>query len=146
MAGDNVVPKTTPAPSSRILHAHKNSKPFDESFHYRSIIGKIGYLEKGSRIDIAYINHQCARFCSNPEREHGAAIRWLCRYLKETSKEGLIIKPDKTKGLKVHVDAEFAGNWTPDETENRATARSRHGYIISYEGCPVIWKSQLQTQ
>ena len=146
MAGDNVVPKTTPAPSSRILHAHKNSKPFDESFHYRSIIGKIGYLEKGSRIDIAYINHQCARFCSDPKREHGAAIRWLCRYLKGTSKEGLIIKPDKTKGLEVHVDADFAGNWNPDETEDQATARSRHGYIISYAGCPVIWKSQLQTE
>ena len=27
-----------------------------------------------------------------------------------------------------------------------ATARSRHGYIISYAGCPVVWKSQLQTE
>ena len=78
------------------------------------------------------------RFCSDPKRKHEAAIRWLCRYLKGTATEGLIVKPDKTKGLEVHVDADFAGNWTPNETEDVATARSRHGYIISYAGCPVI--------
>ena len=25
-----------------------------------------------------------------------------------------------------------------------ATARSRHGYIINYAGCPLLWKSKLQ--
>ena len=29
---------------------------------------------------------------------------------------------------------------------DRATARSRHGYMIMYEGSPVIWKSQLQIE
>jgi hypothetical protein len=27
---------------------------------------------------------------------------------------------------------------------DRDTARSRHGYIIMYKGCPLLWKSQLQ--
>ena len=27
-----------------------------------------------------------------------------------------------------------------------ATEKSRHGYIISYTGCPVVWKIQLQTK
>jgi hypothetical protein len=26
------------------------------------------------------------------------------------------------------------------------TARSRTGYVIFYAGCPIIWKSKLQTQ
>ena len=30
--------------------------------------------------------------------------------------------------------------------EDRDTACSRHGYIIKYMGCPIIWKSQLQTE
>jgi hypothetical protein len=34
----------------------------------------------------------------------------------------------------------------PKETWDVDTARSRHGYIISYAGCPVMWKSQLQTE
>ncbi len=30
--------------------------------------------------------------------------------------------------------------------QDRDTARSRHGYFIMYKGCPLIWKSQLQTE
>ena len=26
------------------------------------------------------------------------------------------------------------------------TARSRHGYVIMYAGCPIVWKSQLQNE
>ena len=28
---------------------------------------------------------------------------------------------------------------------DRDTARSRHGYMITYAGYPIVWKSQLQT-
>ena len=45
------------------------------------------------------------------------------------------------------MDASFCGDWDPTEaTNDRDTARSRHGYIINYAGCPLLWKSQLQTQ
>ena len=44
------------------------------------------------------------------------------------------------------MDADFAGNWDKDEAWDRDTARSRHGYIVSYHGCPIIWKSQMQTE
>lgn len=45
------------------------------------------------------------------------------------------------------MDADFAGNWDATEALNdRDTARSRHGYIISYTGYPIVWKSQLQTE
>ena len=46
----------------------------------------------------------------------------------------------------MYVDADFAGNWNREEANNRDTARSRHGYIINYLGCPIIWKSQMQTE
>ena len=47
--------------------------------------------------------------------------------------------------MKVYVDADFSGNWYCAEPHNRNNAKSRHGYIIMYNGCPVSWKSQLQT-
>jgi hypothetical protein len=54
--------------------------------------------------------------------------------------------PDISLGLEVFVDSDFAGNWDATEPErDRDTARSRHGYIIWYAGCPIVWKSQLQT-
>jgi len=142
--GENVASKATPAASSCILRTHADSKDFDKSFDYRSVIGKMNYLEKGCRSDIAYTVHQCERFSSLPKVEHGKAIRWIARYLRGTWKKGTIFRPQKDLGLEVYVDADFAGNWDVNDTANRDTARSRHGYFIMYGGCPVVWKSQLQ--
>ena len=45
----------------------------------------------------------------------------------------------------MYVDADFAGNWDKDIAHtDRDTARSRHGYLVMYVSCPLIWKSQLQ--
>jgi len=144
LTGNNVSTKDTPARSSVILRKHEESPPFDGHFNYRSVIGKLNYLERGSRPDIAYIVHQCARFTADPRVEHGAALKWLGRYLKGTRDKGLILKPKSDRDLEVYVDADFVGNWNPDEGERRDTARSRHGYIIMYAGVPLSWKSQLQ--
>ena len=147
MSNDNVKTKSTPAMVSKLLKRDEDGIDFDKSFHYRSVIGKLHYLEKGTRSDIAYITHQCARFAEKPKESHAKAIRWLARYLKGTRDKGLIIKPQPNKGLEVYVDADFSGNWDPKAPEmDKDTARSRHGYIITFEGCPIIWKSQMQTE
>ena len=141
---DKVKAKNVPAPSSKLLSRHSRSPDFDNSFDYRSVIGKLNYLEKGSRPDIAYITHQCARFAACPKKEHGEAVRWLGKYLKGTKDKGMIITAKPEKGLEVYVDADFAGNWDSKEYLDPDTARSRHGYLIFYEGCPILHKSQLQ--
>lgn len=141
---DKVNPKPIPMKSSTILSRHLDSPKHDDSFHYRSVIGKLGYIEKGSRPDIAYPTHQCARFCSDPRELHARAIRWLGRYLKGTADKGTILKPDKTRGLEVFVDSDFAGNWDKKiAAQDPDTARSRYGYIIMYAGCPIVWKTHL---
>ena len=142
--GDDVKINSTPAPSSKILSRHPTSPAFDGSFHYRSIIGKMNYLEKCTRPDISYAAHQCARFTEDPRQEHGKAVRWLGRYLKGTRDKGIIFHPIDDKELEVFVDADFVGNWTKEEANDRDNARSRHGYIVQYNGCPILWKSQLQ--
>ena len=144
MDKDNLKMKETPCKVSQVLHSGTEYPPFDNSFHYRSIIGKLNYLEKGTRSDISYITHQCARFTSNPKENHARAIRWIARYLKSTRDKGFIMIPNKNKGLEVYVDADFSGNWHKEDAIDKATARSRHGYIIKYMNCPIVWKSQLQ--
>lgn len=141
---DDASAKVVPVAPSKILRKHAASEDFDGSFDYRSVIRKLNYLEKGSRSDIAYITHQCARFSINPKREHGNAVRWLGRYLKKTADKGTILKPSPTKGLEVYVDEDFAGNWHKEELLEHDSARSRYGYLIMYSGCPIMWKSQLQ--
>jgi Reverse transcriptase (RNA-dependent DNA polymerase) len=97
MVDDKVKTKSTPASSSKTLSRFPKSAPFDRSFHYRRIIGKLNYLEKGSRSDIAYIVHQCARFVQEPKEEHGQALRWLGRYLKGTRDKGKSITQTRTE-------------------------------------------------
>ena len=108
-------PKDTPAASSRILSHGTMSTLFDQSFHYQSVIGMLNYLDSGSRSDIAYATHQCARFAANPKMEHGKAVRWIGRYLIGTQDKGMIFMPDSSQGLEVYVDADFSGNWNQDE-------------------------------
>jgi Reverse transcriptase (RNA-dependent DNA polymerase). len=77
LTDDNVKVKDTPAKLSEILNAGLNLNNFDNSFNYSSIIGKLNYLERGTRSDITYIVHQCARFTSCPKQQHAYAIKWL---------------------------------------------------------------------
>ena len=53
---------STPAAASKLLQRDQKAKHFNGRFHYRSLIGKINYLDKGTRPDISYATHQCARF------------------------------------------------------------------------------------
>ena len=139
--------KDKAAPSSTILRRDVNGAPFNESWDYRSVVGKLNFLEKSTRPEIAYAVHQCARFSSDPKQSHANAVKYLCRYLLATKTKGLLLHPDPNKSFEVHVDCDFAGNWVKEDAMNDpSTAKSRTGYIISYGGCPVLWASKLQTE
>jgi len=122
---DHTTTKPTPAASSKLLSRHEDDRPFDNHFNYRSVIGKLHYLVAGSRSEIAYAVHQCARFAQEPKMEHAKAVKWIGRYLKGTMYEGTILRPDRTKSLEVYVDADFAGNWDPEVASNIGDAEKR---------------------
>jgi hypothetical protein len=124
LLGDNVATKATPMASSKLLSLHPNSPAFDNHFDYRRVIGKLMYLEKSTRPDLAYAVHQCARFSHAPKVEHGKAVKWLGRYLKGTANMGLILKPYGSS-LDLFVDSDFAGNWDPEIADtDSSTANS----------------------
>ena len=57
LSPENSKSKSTPGDPSQILHACLKDSAHDKSFNYRSIIGKLHYLEKGSRPELAYMVH-----------------------------------------------------------------------------------------
>jgi hypothetical protein len=61
--------RTTPSLTTVILTSHDEEPNHDESksFNYRQVIGKLLYLKKSTRPDIACAVHQCARFSANPK-------------------------------------------------------------------------------
>ena len=136
--------------STVLLYANLHGEAHDNHFDYRSVIGKLNYLEKSTRGDIAYAVHQCARFMSNPKKTHAQAVKRISRYLLAMKDKGLIIQPNTTKSFECFVDASFAGEWSKDLKDQAVTdpnlARSHTGYLITYAGCPLTWASKLQTK
>ena len=144
--GEGTSTKETPAKVGQVLGRDLNGEQFDGHFNYRSVIGKLNYLEKGSRPDISCAVHQCARFSADPRQSHARAVKWLGRYLLETRDKGMTYQPDRSSGFEVYVDASFAGEWDPGgDTDSDDSARSRSGFVIMYAGCPVVWTSKLQS-
>ena len=68
------------------------------------------------------------------------------KYLKGTKYKGTILQPKLRNGLEVFVDGNLSRNLNKEESYDLDTDRSRHGFIIMYEGCPLLHKSQLQIE
>ena len=43
------------------------------------------------------------------------------------------------------MDADFCGLFKQEKDSDPKSVRSRTGYVITLCGCPVVWKSQLQS-
>ena len=149
LTGDNVKVATTPALSTRILHADLEGEPFDEHFNYRRVIGKLNYLERSTRPDLAFAVHQCARFSANPKQSHAKAVKRIGRYLAATKDKGYTIRPEGEE-FEVFADASFSGEWDNKRIDQAVTdpnmARSRTGYGIFYGKCLILAQSRLQTE
>ena len=85
-------------------------------------------------------------FFNNPKLSHERAVKRIVRYLKGTREKGLVLRPDKSKGVQCFVDADFAGGHTPETSEDPVSVFSCTGYMICYYNCPITWVSKLQTE
>jgi hypothetical protein len=134
----------TPASDHKLLDQDPDGKPRLQSWNYRSAVGALSYIQAMIRPDTTMPVQQCARFSNNPSQEHEEAVKRICRYLLKTKDQGLILKPDKSKGLECFVDADWAGSWQDRSSNDPLSSHSRTGYVISYAGCPIIWASKMQ--
>ena len=136
-------PNWLPAAASA-LGSDPDGEPYDQvQFNYASVVGMLLYLSNNTRPDITFAVSQVARFTANPKKSHAQAIKTIVRYLVRTFDKGILVTPDKTYNLKCWVDADFAGLFNREPSENPNAARSRYGYVITFGGVPLIWKSQL---
>ena len=137
--------KSTPA-DPKTLGKDKDGKPFTETWSYPSVVGMLLYLAGNSRPDIAFAVNQAARFTHDPKDSHAIAVKCIVRYLKGTRDRGLTFKPKMDWKVDCYVDADFCGLWGSEDPEDPIVAKSRTGYIITLAGCPLLWRSSLQTE
>jgi hypothetical protein len=60
--------------------------------------------------------------------------------------KGMIMTPSSVPRIDCYPDADFAGLYGHDDKQDPHCVRSRTGYVILAFGCPVLWRSKLQTE
>lgn len=105
---------------------------------YISAVGCLLYLATQTRPDISYTVGLLARFNSNPGEAHWKAVKHLMRYIKGTL--DFCLTYSKSASLPhpfiVYTDA--------DHGSCADSGKSTGGYLVM-SGCPVSWRSKLQT-
>jgi len=117
-----------------------------ESWSYASVIRMLMYLASNSHSNIQYAVHQCARFTHNPRASHEQGILRICHYLCGTWDKGLVFKPSTALTLDCYVDADFAGLWNVEHSDDPVCVKSCTGYVLTLGRCPLIWASKLQSK
>jgi hypothetical protein len=103
----NTKTKELPSMSTRKIMADTSGPEFTYPWHYRSVIGKLNFLEKSTHPDISYVVHQLAHYSTKQKQSHGQAMKHLGRYLLGTKDKGLILQPQGHTNLQCYVDADF---------------------------------------
>ena len=142
---DNTHIRMEPA-SPTPIGKEEDSAPRKENWSYASVIGMLLYLSSNSRPDIAFAVHQAAKFSHCARLPHKIAIKRIGRYLKATRDKGLIMNPSENLILEFYADADFAGLWNVEDSNDPLSVKSRTGFIITLGGTPVTWSSKLQTE
>jgi hypothetical protein len=139
-------PTWTPA-TQTCLGSDPEGAPMVETWRYPSIVGMLLYLSStNTRPDIAFAVSKVARFNHSPKQSPATAVKMIVRYLHGTAERGTIVKPTGTLQIDCFVDADFAGLYRQDPDANPTSVKSQTRYIIKLGGCPLIWKSMLQTE
>ena len=89
-----------------------------------------------TRPDLAHAVGTVNRYMSNPGKKHWEAIKHILRYLKGTTDAQLTFGLTTLAEVEGYTDSDYAGN-----TDNR---KSTSGYIFTYGGGAISWRSKLQ--
>ncbi|XP_047940873.1 secreted RxLR effector protein 161-like [Salvia hispanica] len=114
------------------LQLKEEGKPTDRG-KYQRLVEKLIYLAH-TRPDIAYAVGVVSQFIHAPQEEHWEATLRIVRYLKGTSKHGLLF--EKHGHLEIHGYTDAAGN--PNDRKSTAW------YFTFVGGNLVTWRSKKQ--
>ena len=104
---------------------------------YRTMVGSLLYLSTKTRPDISEAVGVVARHVEDPTLEDWTAVKRIFKYLRGTSKLGLIYpEDDASTMLHGYCDADWAG----DKEERKSTG----GFVLKIGKCLVSWRSQKQ--
>ena len=134
----------------------------DVGFSYRQVLGECIYAYVVCRLDIGYAVTMLARRATAPHREHYAALRDVCKYLRATKDWGIVYWRDQPVESLPKVDFKQPkyGDDLPDFPRNDLlnlvgyvdaahagdleTRRSITGLVFCLAGGAIAYKSKVQ--
>ena len=147
-------PVDTPLVPNPYLASASNEDFEVSQTEYRKAVGKLVYLMKGTRPDIAAAFCFVSRHVENPQQHHWMAVKRILRYLQGTLTHGLTYGQDSSTDFT--LSSEFLStidrsseqivygfvdsDWGSDPTDRRSIG----GYVFKLNGAPVTWHSKKQ--
>ena len=113
-------------------------KRYMSTVPYRQAVGSLMYVMVATRPDIATAVGQCSRYLENPGKAHWSTAKRIITYLRCTKELELVLNCTNSMELLAYADSELG------RTEDKG--RSTTGYLFTYGGGPISWKSQRQNQ
>ena len=120
---------------------------------YRQCVGRLTYLSRTSRPDLAYSVSVVNRFLHNPGEKHWNAVKRIMKYLKGTAATELCLQPlnftshittcDRTSP--VNGPLRLSGNTDADWGGHTDTSRSTSGYGFFLGNSLISWAAKAQT-
>jgi len=125
--------KTEMASGDKLSKTGENLLP--DGNRYAELVGSLLYFSTTTRPDIAFDVGVLSRFMSCPEQDHMRAAKGVLRYLRGTTRLGVMY--GGKEALQGYADADWAG-----DIDGR---RSTTGFIFPLSGGPISWASKRQS-
>ncbi|KAD0566083.1 hypothetical protein E3N88_44065 [Mikania micrantha] len=106
-----------------------------DATQFRKWVGCLRYLTH-TRPDLSYSVGYVSRFMQAPRQIHVQALKQILRYLKGTTKLGLMYQRGASGGLLGYSESSFSAD--------RDDGKSTTGMIFFYGSRPITWNSQKQ--
>ncbi|KAK3012368.1 hypothetical protein RJ639_012260 [Escallonia herrerae] len=124
--------------SSQLCPSTKENVEYISRVPYANAVGCLMYAMVCTRSDISHAVSMVSRYMGNPGKKHWDEVKWIFRYLAGSTNFGIMFDRDGAKGeVSGFVDFDYAG-----DLDSR---RSTTGYVFTFYGGPICWKSVLQS-
>ena len=94
------------------------------------------YVMAMTQPDLAYAIGVVSQYMLNPRRKHREVVKHMLRHLRGTKDAWLTFETNNSTEVEGYTDSDYAGN-----TDNR---KSTSGYVFTYGGGAISWRSKLQ--